>query len=218
MKLQLRHPFRTLVTGLLAMLPLAATLVLIGWALRLLNTWLGPQSGFGRLLVLLGLGGSQSELLGYVLGIVLLVACVYLLGLLTEAGLERGLARAIDALVQRTPVVRTIYNVVNKLVGLLSRSQDEGLKSMSPVWLHFGGRTEKQGTAVLGLLSTPQPVLLGGQPFLGVLVPTAPVPIGGGLLFVPAAWVEAADVGVEGLTSIYVSMGVTAGQYLPTRR
>ncbi len=219
MKLQFRHPLRTLLTGLLAMLPLAATLILVVWTLRLLSTWLGPQSEFGQLLVRLGLGGTGSELLGYALGLLLLLACVYLLGLLTEAGLERGLARVVNALVQRIPVVRTVYDVVHKLVGLLGRPQDEGLKSMSAVWLYFGGRQDAQpGTAVLGLLSTPEPVLLGGQPYLGVLVPTAPVPVGGGLLFVPAAWVEPAEVGMEGVTSIYVSMGVTAGQYLPTRR
>lgn len=218
MKLQFRHPLRTLLTGLLAMLPLAATLILIGWALSLLSTWLGPQSGFGRLLVQMGLGGTGSELLGYLLGLLLLLACIYLLGLLTEAGLERGLARGIDSLVQRIPVVRTVYDVIQKLVALFAQSPDEGLKSMSPVWLHFGGRTGGEpGTAVLGLLSTPEPVLLGGQPYLGVLVPTAPVPVGGGLLFVPATWVEAAGIGVEAVTSIYVSMGVTAGQYLPTR-
>lgn len=218
MKLQFRHPLRTLLTGLLAMLPLAATLILIGWTLNLLSTWLGPQSAFGQLLVRLGLGGSGSELIGYLLGLLLILTCVYLLGLLTEAGLERGLARGVSALVQRIPVVRTVYDVVQKLVNLFSQSQETGLKSMSPVWLYFGGRKAEQGTVVLGLLSTPEPVLLGGQPYLGVLVPTSPVPVGGGLLFVPADWVEPADIGVEGVTSIYVSMGVTAGQYLPTQR
>jgi uncharacterized membrane protein len=56
---------------------------------------------------------------------------------------------------------------------------------------------------------------VGGRRCLAVLVPTAPVPIGGGLLFVPEDWVSPADVGAEALTSIYVSMGVTAPQYLP---
>jgi uncharacterized membrane protein len=38
--------------------------------------------------------------------------------------------------------------------------------------------------------------------------------VGGGLLFVPQDWVAPAQVGMEGLTSIYVSMGVTAHQHL----
>ena len=53
-----------------------------------------------------------------------------------------------------------------------------------------------------------------GRPHLAVLIPTAPVPFGGGLLFVPAEWVVPAAVGAEALTSIYVSMGMTAPQFL----
>jgi uncharacterized membrane protein len=67
---------------------------------------------------------------------------------------------------------------------------------------------------VLGLLSSPEPVHVGGHSYLAVLVPTAPVPVGGGLIFVPAAWVTPAEVGIETMTSIYVSMGVTAPQHL----
>jgi uncharacterized membrane protein len=46
------------------------------------------------------------------------------------------------------------------------------------------------------------------------MVPTAPVPFGGGLFFLPAEWVRPAAFGVEGLTNIYVSMGVTAPDYM----
>jgi uncharacterized membrane protein len=38
--------------------------------------------------------------------------------------------------------------------------------------------------------------------------------VGGGLIYVPEHWVEPAQVGVEAVTSIYVSMGVTSNQYL----
>jgi uncharacterized membrane protein len=72
------------------------------------------------------------------------------------------------------------------------------------------------GAAVLALLSTPQPLLFGDRRYLCVLVPTAPVPIGGGLLYVPEDWVTPAEIGVEGVTSLYVSMGVTSGQYIRT--
>ena len=58
--------------------------------------------------------------------------------------------------------------------------------------------------------------MINGQPYLAVLVPTAPVPIGGGLLYVPPDWVEPAGMGMEAVTSIYVSMGVTSGQYMKT--
>jgi uncharacterized membrane protein len=51
--------------------------------------------------------------------------------------------------------------------------------------------------------------MVGEQRYLGILVPTAPVPIGGGLIYVPESWVTAADIGMDQLMSIYVSMGVT---------
>jgi uncharacterized membrane protein len=223
MKISLKHPLRTLITGLLALLPLAATLLLLAWAWQFLAKYLGPGSSVGQLLTSVGLGVTESELIGYLLGMLLLVIVVYAVGLLVEAGLQRGISRLISSLMQRIPVVRTIYDVAQKLVALFARKEGEDLKSMSPVWLYFGGKpdaceeVQKQSagsTAVLGFLSTPHPVLISGQAYLAVLVPTAPVPVGGGLLYVPPEWVEPAGMGMEAVTSIYVSMGVTSDQYL----
>ncbi|NJS35466.1 MAG: DUF502 domain-containing protein [Brachymonas sp.] len=226
MLIRLKHPIRTFITGLLALLPLAATLLLLTWVLQFLSKYLGPGSGVGQLLTSVGLGVTESELLGYALGVLLVIVIVYAIGLLTEAGLQRGAAKVINGIVLRIPVVRTIYDVAQKLVGLFARKEGDELKSMTPVWLHFGGKpsahggatsesaSTKIGTAVLGFLSTPHPVTINGQQYLAVLVPTAPVPVGGGLLYVPPDWVEPTDIGMEAVTSIYVSMGVTSAQYL----
>jgi uncharacterized membrane protein len=214
MKLTLKHPVRTLVTGLLALLPLAATLLLLAWALQFLSRYLGPGSAVGQLLTTVGLGVAESEMVGYLLGLLLVVVIVYAVGLLVEAGLQRGMARLINNVILRIPVVRTVYDVSKKLVGLFGRQEGEEMKSMSPVWVYFGGKKAEGTTAALAFLATPKPVLVGGQAYLGVMIPTSPVPVGGGLLYVPPEWVEAADVGMEAVTSIYVSMGVTSEQYL----
>jgi len=218
MRFKPRNPLRTLLTGLITLLPLLATLLLLAWIWRFLAAWVGPGSATGRALTTIGLGVVTSDAGGYILGILILVACVYGLGLLVEAGLERGFTRGLDLLVQRIPVVRTVYDIITRLVALLSKSEGDGLKSMSPVWLYFGGRPADDAapgtTVLLGLRSTSAPVMIEGKPFHAVLVPTAPVPVGGGLLYVPADWVVPADVGIEGVTSIYVSMGVTSGQYI----
>ncbi len=216
------HPLRPLFTGMLALLPLAATLALLAWATRLAAEWLGPGSAIGAILTYLGLGvASSSPVAAYVIGLIIVLVGVYGVGLLVETGLQRGIDRLLQATMRRIPVVRTIYDVAQRLVGLIGKPKDEGMNSMSPVWLFFGGPPapgQDGPTAVLGLRTTHEPVLMGGAPYHGVLVPTAPVPIGGGLLFVPAHWVQPADVGIEGVTSIYVSMGVTAGQYLRPHR
>jgi uncharacterized membrane protein len=52
-------------------------------------------------------------------------------------------------------------------------------------------------------------VRLGGENYLCVLIPSAPVPFGGALIYVPAAWIEPAAGRVDDLMSVYVSMGIT---------
>jgi uncharacterized membrane protein len=146
-------------------------------------------------------------------GIGVILAAVFALGVVVQTRLRGVLASAVNGVIQRVPVVRNVYDLIRRFVDLLSKREDDGMRSMSAVWLHFGGMG--QGAAALGLLSSPEPVDVGGKPYLAVLIPTAPVPVGGGLVYVPAEWVTPADVGVEGVTSIYVSMGVTSRQHLP---
>jgi uncharacterized membrane protein len=210
-------PVRTLtgifLAGLIAALPLAATLLVVAWVLRLLFAYVGPGSFVGQLLVTLGLRGAGSEVVGYLIGVAIVLMAIFGLGLLVQTKLRGWLHRTVNALMQRIPVVGNIYSVVERFVGLLSPGEPGGLQSMRPVWCHFGG---PGGVAVLGLLSCAQPIMLNGAPFHAVLLPTSPVPVGGGLLYVPQAWVTPAEIGIEALTSIYVSMGVTSTQHLPT--
>ena len=210
-----RHFTRTFLAGLLAALPLVATVLVFAWLAQLLYAWLGPQSLIGGLFVQLGLGLSESEWVGYGLGLLIIIGATYLLGLLVEAQLQAGLARVVNLVMGRIPLVRNVYDLINRFVDLLGQRDEEGLKSMSAVWVSFGS---EGGVKVLALLSTPEPVMLDGQPYMAVIVPTAPVPVGGGLLYVPQSSVVAADVGMDAVTSIYVSMGVTSGQHLGRRR
>lgn len=212
-----RHLIGLLATGALAALPLVATFAIFWWAAGMLMKWLGPGSAIGKGMVALGLGVSGSELVGYLIGIGLVLVSLVLLGALVRTGVQQGASRLLDGALRRIPLVRTVYDLATRLVDLLRQSDREGPKSMSAVWVHFGGVGE-EGVAVLGLLSSADPVVLEGRPHLAVIVPTAPVPVGGGLLFVPADWVRVADVGMEALTSIYVSMGVTAQQHLSGAR
>lgn len=214
MKSSFRHILRTFLAGLLAVLPLAATFLIILWLGSLVYSLLGPNSLLGTLLVALGLGVTGSVWLSYLIGIGLVLLGVFGLGVVVETGVQRGLSSAISSALQRIPLVRSIHDLVTRVVELMARREPankDGLRSMSPVWCHFGGRG---GAAVLALLSTPQPLTIDGRLYHAVVVPTAPVPIGGGLLYVPQEWVTPADVGMEALTSIYVSMGVTSAQHL----
>ena len=135
-----------------------------------------------------------------------------MLGLLAEAGLPRRFQAFVDNRLRRVPLVGSVYNLAHRFVEMLERKEQTDLENhQPPVWCFFGG---EGGTAVLALLlATPETILLGGHRCHVVLVPTAPVPFGGGLFFVPAEWIRPASFGIEGLTSIYVSMGISAPQY-----
>ena len=201
--------FRTFISGFLVLLPLAVTIVVIVWVGTFIYTYLGPDSAVGRILISIGFGLSDSPVVAYALGAVLVIGLIYLLGLGVESRLESRVRHLIDSLMQRIPFVGNLYDVSKRFVAIMDRKDQEGLKSMSPVWCFFGG---DGGAAVLALLPMPKPILIGGEHYHVILVPSAPVPVGGCLIYVPAAWIKPANIGVEALMSIYVSMGVTSPQ------
>lgn len=205
-----RAPIRTFVAGLLAVLPVVLTVAVIVWVASLVDQFVGPHSAVGELLVSIGLTFVETRIAAYVIGIVFVLLVVYVLGLFVEAGLQRRLQAFIDGVLRRIPLVRSVYDSTHRFVGMLDRREQTDLKTMSPIWCFFGG---EGGAAVLALLPTQEPILLGGHRHHVILLPTAPVPFGGALMFVPAEWIKPASFGVEGLTSIYVSMGISAPQY-----
>lgn len=210
-----RHVLRIFVSGALAALPLFATLGLLFLVVFWIFKWLGPESLLGRYLASFGLGVAGREWVGYAIGFLIVAGFIFLLGILVERGLQKWISGALNALLDRIPVVGSLYSTLESFVGLVSRRDQSQLRTMRPVWCHFGG---PGGVSALALLSSPDAVEVGGQPCYAVIVPTAPVPIGGGLLFVPVAWVSPAQLGMDALTSLYLSMGVTASQHLPPVR
>ncbi len=202
-----KAPFNTFLAGLLASLPLILTFILLGWVAGIVRQFLGPDSLLGRLLAAIGLQLVEDEWKAYIMGALLLGVAVFLLGLIVQTSLRRYVKAAADRTIKRLPLIGTLYDATDRFVALFDRSQKADMTAMSPVWCHFGG---EGGVAVLALMPNPELIELGGKAYRTVLVPTAPIPIGGGLLYVPAEWVKPADMGVEQLSSIYLSMGLTA--------
>jgi len=197
---------RTWVAGLLALLPLALTLMALGWAGRLIFDLVGPGSLVGRFFVAIGHPLSGHTGLAYLIGTLTLVAAIYVLGVLVQSGLRGPLRTLADQTLRRIPLVGSVYGLADRFVGLLDQKPDADIGAMSPVWCFMGGG---DGAAVLALLPSPDPIQIQGRRYYGVLIPTAPVPIGGALLYVPAEWVRPAEISIEQLTTIYVSMGIT---------
>lgn len=197
---------RIFLSGVLGVLPIAVTVAVISWVVSLLFTYAGPNSGFGRVLVSVGLTINDESLAPYAIGLVLVIGAIFLIGLLVEHEIGGWMGAAFDGLVRRVPVVSSIYDLSKRFTSIVDTKGGSDLKGMSPVWCFFGG---EEGAAVLALLASPKPVMIGAQEYMGILVPSAPVPVGGALIYVPRSWIKPADGGVENLMNVYVSMGVT---------
>jgi uncharacterized membrane protein len=202
----LRTASATWLAGLLLLLPLALTAAVLTWLVGVMHGLLGPNSLVGWIFASVGYPFSANPGLRYMSGALVLFVAIGLLGLAARSGLQGPLQRLTDRTLRRIPLVGSVYNIAARFVGLLDQQQGADIGAMSPVWCFFGG---EGGAAVLGLAPSPEPIDIDGRRYYGVLVPTAPVPFGGALMYVPVEWVRAADIGVDKLTAVYVSMGIT---------
>jgi uncharacterized membrane protein len=210
----LNRLIRVFLAGLLALLPLFITIAVATWLVSMATSYVGPNSSFGRLLISLGLSVNAASAAPYALGLAIVLAVIFLLGLVVETRIGPWFEALIARIVGRIPGVSNVYDLTKRFVSIVDTKGGDSLKSMSPVWCLFGG---EPGAAVLALMPSSTPVLIGSDEYLGVLIPTAPVPIGGCLIYVPSQWVKPAEGGVEHLMSVYVSMGVTPPRSTLTR-
>lgn len=206
----LRSIAQRITAGFLAVLPILLTAIVVVWLADFIRDYLGPGSVFGQFLSRLGVTIMRDETIAYGVGVVALLLIFYLVGLVVMSTLRGRFKAFLDNTVGRVPLIGSMYSLSNSFIAMLERREEVDLKSMSPVWCFFGGDA---GAAVLALMPTSELVQLKDKSYCGILVPTAPIPFGGGLIFVPTDWIEPADFGVEALTQIYVSMGLAAPQY-----
>lgn len=198
---------RYFVAGVFAVLPLVITVVAISWAIGFMAGLVGPETFLGGLLSKVGLNFATNPNVAYVLGWLGLGAVILFVGFLVESGMRGLIKRLTEAILRRVPLVGKVYDTSQQLVNMLDTGGDDKLQGMSVVYCTFG---EPGGVGVLALLPTNEKIPINGNDFYIVLVPQSPVPIGGGLLFMPVDSVEHVEMSVDTAMSIYVSMGVVA--------
>ena len=205
---------RIFLSGVLALLPIMVTVIVTAWLGSIVARYAGPGSLLGNLITSLGLNLSGSSIVAYFIGLGIILGLIFLLGLLVESGLRSWISNSFDWFMTRIPFVSNVYDLSKRFVAIMDRSgEEDSLKSMSPVWCFFGG----EGSAgVLALMPSHEPVKVGEQSYVPILVPSAPVPFGGALIYVPESWVKPAEGGVERLMNVYVSMGVTPPEGIAT--
>ena len=197
--------------GVLTILPVAITVAIIAWVAGFVRRFAGLDTPVGKFLETFGLRFVSDDALAYLIGVVLVLAVIFAIGVVAELGARRLIQQLLDSVLQRIPIVGSVYGTSKQLVGTLDQKDAAAMKSMQVVFCYFG---KEAGAGFLALLVSPERYRINSREYQIVIVPTAPVPIGGGLLFVPAEVVQPTDLSVEGLMSISVSMGITASQFL----
>ena len=183
------------------------TVAIVAWVGGFVRQILGPGTLFGEGLTHLGLRFVTNDTVAYLVGGLLVLGGVWMIGIGVEAGAKNLFQKLMDLAMQRIPIVGSIYGTSKQLVTLFEKKDPEKLQGMKAVFCFFG---EKTGAGILALLVSPEQFCINGRNFHIVIVPTVPVPVGGGLFFIPVEMVQPTDVSVEALMSIYVSMGVSA--------
>lgn len=204
---RLAQPF---VTGLLAFLPLALTLIVLSWVVVLLHDLVGPASPFGKALRTVGLSFVACEVIAYMIGLAGTLVTIYAVGVLAERRIGLRYQRAMETALANLPLVSTVYDASKQLTSMLDRTNEDA-KSMTPVMCRFGG---PGSAATPALMPTPETVHIEGHDYKIVIIPTAPVPFGGALFCVPVDQVTPAPCSFEGMVHVFMSLGASAPEHL----
>ena len=199
-----RHFRRTLISGLLLLVPVALTYVIVRFLFDLMDGVLRPGAQW-----VLEQFGIDWTLPGP--GLIAAVILIYVLGLVTALKLGRRVVdRARDSML-RIPFVGTIYSANRQLIESFSGTGAKGFKRV--VLVQF----PKENTWSTGFL-TGITDAEGLRKLVMVYVPTAPLPNSGFVVFVPPEDVLDTDLTVADAMQLIFSGGIISPMSIKTRR
>ena len=191
------------ITGLLILVPLAITL----WVLNLI---IGTMD---QSLLLLPENWRPQAIFGFNipgLGTILTLLIVFLTGLATRNFIGKQVVQGWELLLNRIPVVRSIYSSVKQVSDtLFSSSGNAFRKAVLVQYPRQGAWTIAFVTGVPG--GDVRNHLIGD--YVSIYVPTTPNPTSGFFLMVPQGDVIELDMNVDEALKYIVSMGVVSPEY-----
>jgi len=114
---------RPLATGLLALMPIALTVIVIVWLANFIASVIGPGSVFGGLAKRVGWNIGHSESGAYLGGVLFAVLLIYLLGLMLEYVIKERGERIFGGVLSRIPLIGSVYETARKVVRMVEPRQ-----------------------------------------------------------------------------------------------
>jgi uncharacterized membrane protein len=202
----------TFVSGFFVILPIVATLAIMGWVGGKLVSLLGPGTFIGEALKKAGLQLVAHESVATMAGWILVLVAIWVLGILVKATAKGKIEDSVHDAVEGIPIVSAIYKPIAQVVGMLKTVEKSDMKAMKAVLCSFG---ETKGGGFLGLLASPETFRMFDQDCRLVYIPTSPVPMSGGLVFVPTKAVQQVDMSIDDVMKMYFSLGVLSSEVVP---
>ncbi len=187
-----------IIAGLLVWLPLAATVVIIKLVIDLLD----------KTILLLPPEWQPATVLGFSIpgfGVILAISTLLITGMLAANLFGRKLVSFWEAVLNRIPLVRSIYNSVKQISTTLFDSKGKSFRKV--VMLEY----PRKGLWSIGFLSNDNVStdIDGLKPDLvAVFVPTTPNPTSGFIIMVPRGDITELDMTIEEGFKFIISMGV----------
>jgi uncharacterized membrane protein len=209
------HIQRYLITGLLTVFPLWLTWVVFEFLLRQLSR-LGAPFVDALMLALTRMFPNVERLfdigsLRFTLAVVLTLLSLYGLGWLANRVVGKRLLTALDALIDRIPLVKAIYGGTKKLLSVL-QTKPEGAQRV--VLIDFPHRQMK----VIGFVTRVIREEGSGRELAAVYVPTTPNPTSGYLEIVPVEFLTPTDWTVDQAMAFIISGGAVSPEEIPFNR
>jgi uncharacterized membrane protein len=139
-------------------------------------------------------------------GVVIFLVFTILVGWMARGLIGRSFLRWAETVVDRMPVVRSIYNGIKQIAETVFAQTDQNFEEACLV------EYPKEGIWAIGFVSTRAKgevaAKFPGEEILSVFLPTTPNPTSGFLLFVPANKVKMLDMKIEDAAKLIISAGL----------
>ena len=191
---------RTFLQGLIVFLPIAITVAIIYWLAAITEDLLGA-------LVKLFIPDERyTKGLGMLIGIILIFA----LGLMMKTWVTRRLLARADALMDRIPVIKSIYGSIRDLASFFSKHGTRGK------FQHVVAVSIADNMRLVGFVTRENTTELPGasgakEEIVGVYLPMS-YQIGGYTLFVPRSAVERMEMSVEDAMRFVLTAGMSSSK------
>lgn len=200
-----------LIAGILTVLPILVVWIVVSFLLTLLSSAGAPvasaltnfiDSEFPAMAPVLANSFVQGTV---AIGVVLLL--LYLIGAVASRVLGRRLIDFVERLINRIPLIHTVYKAAKQLVGAMHQQPGGAARVVLIEFPH-------PGVKAIGLVMRTFQDKNTGEELAAVYVPTAPNPTSGYLQLVPMSKLVHSDMSMDQAMTMIVSGGAVTPEHM----